>query len=238
MNKSYFRFFDSIVVVDDNKNFLDKECLVNLKEILLQENRVETINNVICNDKSILKSYNAKLFNNKLSLLYELIFDVGFLIFLLFSLIFLNNVAVNVSLGFFGICSVTSLYSFISINNYQKKIVALEYKIHNSNKELKKELKILNELNNSEIEKNLDVIPDHDIIVVYDEKELKKVERNLQLGYLYKMRESIIKKKINEDKIDQYLSRIYLDRKKLSNDEKEIMLQHANKKVKVLKKTN
>lgn len=226
------------MVVDENKNLLDKDYLVNLEEVLLQENVVETIENSISNDKMSIGNWNSKVLKNTMSLCYESIFTIFTIALLIAGLLMSAKLFIAVSGGAFMVCGATVLTRIYNIKKYEKQINAMKYKVKNSEKELNFQKKKLAELSNSKIEENIERIPDDRMLVINDANELKKIERNLKLGYLYKLKETIIDEKIkeNNDNALEYISKLSLDRKKLNSDEQNIVLKHALRKTKVLKK--
>jgi len=79
-------------------------------------------------------------------------------------------------------------------------------------------------------------MPHNEIMEINDKEELNRVERNIQLAYLYKIRENIIKTKIKEQSIDNYLNTIKFNNDKLNEEDKNIILNYANEKKKILQK--
>jgi len=90
----------------------------------------------------------------------------------------------------------------------------------------------MNELKNSKFKKdNLNNI----FVTIDDEERLHRIERNLHLAYLYKIKESIIQKKIVNDSINSYLDGIVFGDEILTDEDKEVILDYARKS-KTLKK--
>jgi len=58
MNIEYLRFGDYVVVANQDRRLTERKFTNNIDEILKQENKIETINNIIIKNKEELKTYN------------------------------------------------------------------------------------------------------------------------------------------------------------------------------------
>ena len=90
----------------------------------------------------------------------------------------------------------------------------------------------MNELKNGSLKKdNLRNV----FVTIDDEERLYRIERNLYLAYLYKIKENIIKKKIANNNINSYLDGVKFGDELLTLEDKEVILDYARKS-KILKK--
>lgn len=235
MNTRYLRLGNQVVVADQNRELVERKYTNNIDEILKQENKIEKINNIIAKTKEDLIKYNNIIDKNKK------IRNNDFILCILISMILL--LCALTSLTFGTICTSIGLVASIvvsvtrrkSMKNYKNKVKGLKYSLTISEEKLSAELKKLKELE-QEISLNNLYIPHNEIIEINDKEELSKIERNIKLAYLYKTRETIIKNKMQEQSIDDYLKNIKLNNQKLNEEDKEIILNYASEKKKVLKK--
>jgi len=213
----------------------EKKYKNNKEEILKKKNKIETINNINIKNKEELKTYN-NIVNKK-----KKIRNNDFLLCTFFSSVLLLCAITSFNLG--TICSSVLLLSSIvfslsrktNIKKYKNKIKGLKYSLTISEQELNKELNKLKELEQQASLINLNM-PHNEIMEINDKEELNRVERNIQLAYLYKIRENIIKTKIKEQSIDNYLNTIKFNNDKLNEEDKNIILNYANEKKKILQK--
>lgn len=235
MNIEYLRFGDYVVVADQNRELIERKFTNNIDEILRQENKIEIINNIIKKNKEELRTYNNIVDRNKTIRNNDVLLSI-----LISAMLLLCAIS---SFTFGTVCTTIGLLASIvvsiarktNIKDYKKKIKGLKYSLTISEEKLSEELNKLKKLQ-YEVSLTNREIPHIEIIEINDKEEISKIERNIQLAYLYKTRETIIKSKIKEQNIDTYLKTIKINNQKLNEEDKEIILNHASEKKKVLKK--
>lgn len=236
MNIEYLRFFDTVVVADHRRKLTERSYRDNIEEILKQENIIELIRNTIKEDKLLANNYNVIIDNKKRILKKDLIFCSFLLLTIFASIVFTFDFGIVGASVCFATGCLVGVIKKIGIKKYQKKINGLNYKLSVSNCELKRQRDKLKELKaNKSFEKKSE-LPNNLIYKIDDIKTLNRVKRNLELAYLYKMKEDLLLRSIDKNKLEGYLNNIKFNNQILNEEDKNVMIGYAGEKVKVLKK--
>ena len=227
MNKKYICLRDIALVEDENGYIDTREYDNNLDEVLKKENRIETIERIIKEDQNEKEKYKFKA--NIFKILSDksswIIYGTVALYYLFQSGFNINGIIkMLIVLGTGKIILTTERFLF----NYFTKITnGLAYKINNSKELLKSEIKELQEIKNK---KSTSIISHNEYIRIDDLEDLDRLERNLYLAYLYKLKEDIILKKINDNTIEFYLKTLKIDNETLEKEDIETILSYSKKK--------
>ena len=227
MNKEYICFNKMVLVEDQNGDVDTREYINNLEEVLKKENRIETIKRIISEDEKLKDKYKMK----------EKVFNIlsdksSWIIYGAIAFYYLLQSGFNISGIIKMLIILASGYIILTIErflvNYLDKIInGLTYKINNSKVLLKSEIKELQEIKNK---KSTSIINQNEYIRIDDLDDLDRLERNLYLAYLYKLKEDIILKKINDNTIEHYLKTLKIDNENLDNEDIETILSYSKKK--------
>jgi len=220
MNKKYICFGAFAFVEDQNDKLVTRKYENNFGQVLAQENVIEVLNEIIdedINDRKKLarKIKYLKYFSGKSA--WSLYIIIALCFFLLNGLI--SSVVV------LGIAKVMTVLQKIIIKRYNKKLKCINYRLTKSAKQLEEEQEQMEEIKKIESE-----TPYNEYIKIEDDEKLYRIERNLYLAYLYKLREDIIQKKIQEDDIENYLDDIQINDEYLDNIDKKVILSYAKEK--------
>lgn len=228
MNKKYISFGELAFVKDENDKIISREYEQNFKMILEEENIIELLNKIKNEDLNNKKEWAKKikylnLFSKRSA--WSLYILIAIYIFLVSGLIF--------SLGCLIIASIFTNIAKILVKHYSKKIRVVNYRIDKLTKILEETQQELIDLKLKE--KSCEDLVYNEYIEINDEERLKRIERDLYLAYLYKLKEDIIKKKILEGDIYSYLDDMQINDDYLTEEDKNVILEYANEKKRILK---
>lgn len=226
MNKSYICYGAYAFVERKDESKITREYEHNLGEVLVKENVIETLEQIIEKDTKdkdnlIRKKTYLKVSSGK----------GAWSIYIIVALYFLMTTGIISSIFCLGIGKVIINLKKNAIKNYTKKLKSLNYKLIKTKNLLEDERKEIIKIKSKEHKNNTIY---NEYVNIDDDKKLARLERDLQLAYLYKLKEDIIQKKILEDNINDYLNELRIKDETLDNIDKKVILNYANEKKKIL----
>lgn len=226
MNKKYICFGDFAFVEDENDKLVTRKYENNLGEVLEQENVLDLLNRIIIkdiNDRSII--------SRKIKYLKYSSGKRAWSLYILIALYFFSSNGIIPFLFCLGIAKLVMNFKKLIIKKYTKKLNGLNYKINKSIKLLEEEKEKMLKIKNKKEE-----LEYNQYIEIDDENKLYRLERNLHLAYLYKLKEDIIQRKIQEEDLDSYLDDLQINEDYLDEDDRKVILDYVEEKKKILTK--
>ena len=227
MNKGYTCYGKYAYIYLGDGSKIIREYENNFSEVLIIENIIEMLEKKIENDTNEREKNMRK--RNYLR------YSAGKGAWALYLLVFLYFLAMIGPV--FALSFIIGVKILISFN--KGKIVKYDKKIKGLNYELLKERKLLKESKNNleQLKKEKDVKTIYnDYVDIDNSDELSKIERRMELAYLYKLKEDIIKENLIDNNLDKLFDGdIFLD-DKLDDFSKEVLKEYILEKRKVLTK--